>query len=139
MSIKSRLPKIKDASRNVVEVLRASVTRKIYGLRGSDPASNYEIEVKFVGRDKLEDVEFITISCQCQKVTGTGMEDCRGNSNGTICYHSLAVLENSSEKKGKQLIFFDNFSDAFLYKNFGGKLVKIASSQGKGQAWGVLK
>jgi hypothetical protein len=143
------MTKIRLASANVVYTLSKvmrdkKVTRRIsyYGQRSlSDAAINYQQKVEWLRTEKLEDIKYAVVECTCNKVAGVGMEqpDCKGNCNGTICYHSLAALVKKAGDKGQTLSLFDNFSDAARYANFGGQLIKIVSSQGSGQCWAVSK
>jgi hypothetical protein len=146
MSVKDRLPKIREGSKNVVLLLNKSEKVSRWGLRSlSDPAVNYQIKLEWNGTGKIEDINFAQVSCECHKVADVGghQPPCEGNSDSpyrdsVVCYHSLASLIKKAENKGQSLSLFDRFSDATNYLNFGGKLIKITSAQGKGYCWGVV-
>lgn len=137
MSIKSRLPKIKGISQQATELV-SNRFRSAWSVISTSSKSHYQIRLKWDKKGRIEDIEHFTITCQCQKVTGPGMVDCKGNSNGTVCYHSLGSFIKMTKKNGSEARLFDNFSDAFRYSNFGGKLVKVVSQQGEGVCWAVV-
>lgn len=140
MSVKSRLGKAQAASKNVVVTLPGK-WQTAYGQRSlSDPTTNYQQRIKWTGKSKIEDVEFLTVECQCNKVAGAQMEqpNCEGNQR-TICYHCLAALIFAACQKQKQLTLFDDFSSAVNYSNLGGQLIKVESAQGGKHCWAVSK
>ena len=141
MSIKSRIQKVRAASQNVVLTLCKSPRVAYYGQRSvSNLAVNYQQRIEWLKQlERFEDISYAVVSCTCHQATGVGMLQpaCRGNEDGTICYHSLAALTKRAEDAGQVLSLFDNFSDAARYANFGGKLIKVISSQGSGYCWGV--
>jgi len=140
MTIKSRIEKAKKQS--VVETSFPKVAVSHWGQRSaSDPAVNYQQKVTCTGKDKIEDVEFVKFSVECHKAVEVGMPQpaCEGNSNGTVCYHSMAAVMAAAARKGQVLSLFDKFSTAVNYSQLGGKLVKILSAQGDGKAWGVVR
>src|SRR3990167_7550158 len=106
-----------------------------------DPSVNYQQKVVCVGKGKIEDVEFISYSVECHQAVEVGMPQptCKGNSNGTVCYHGMAAVMAAAARKGQVLSLFDNFSTAVNFSRLGGKLVKVVSAQGQGHAWGVVK
>lgn len=142
MTIKSRLPKILEASETVILTLRSNSRIKHYGQHSlSDDATSYQQRIEYTGKDRIEDIEFCVYSCECHQVASVGMSqpDCKGNINGTVCYHSLACLMRAASDNKQTLSLFDHFSDASRYANFGGKLLKVVSVQGKGYCWAVTK
>lgn len=142
MSIKARLPKAKAASKNVALTLHKSSKVAHYGQRSlANPSVNYQQKLEWIGIETIEDITFPVIRVSCHQVAGVGMPqpDCRGNSNSTICYHCLATLIKRASDNDYTLSLFDHFSDAARYANFGGKLIKIVSTQGDGYCWGVSK
>jgi hypothetical protein len=141
VSIKSRVQKAKLAAKQVVLTHRRNAHVSHYSQRSlSDPAINYQQQVSWRYTDSIEDIKYTVVEVECHQVAGVGMPqpDCKGN-NGTLCYHSLATLIKRANDQGQTLSLFDNFSDAARYANFGGKLVKIVSSQGEGYCWAVSK
>ena len=142
MSIKSRLPKARAVSKNVVLTLRKSPQVSFYGQRSlTDPATNYQQKVEWSHTETIEDITFPVVKVECHQVAGVGMPqpNCKGNENGTICYHSLAALIKKANSHNDQLSFFDSFTDAVRYANFGGKLSKVVSAQGNGYCWMVSR
>lgn len=65
---------------------------------------------------------------------------CRGNSNSTVCKHSLAAIKNRVRMAGKILSLPKNgeFISAVKLLNFGGQLIKITNQNGK-SVWGVVR
>ena len=137
MTIRSRLPKILQASHKISTNFANFKNRKTYGLRGSDKATNYEVAAYWT-RTQTADIKHLAVSCECNKITALGLKDCQGNSK-TICYHCLASLIAGAREAGKDLTLFDTFTDAFRYSNFGGELIQIISKQSGTEAWAVLK
>ena len=137
MSIKTRLQDIHNQVKLVNGYCQSREKyRKVVGMRSlSDQATNYHAELKCTGKDSFSDIEFVTVECQCHKVTSLGYETCNG-SERTVCRHSAAAFVWSNEQKGKKVNLFDNFSDAFRYSNFGGQLVKLVSNGN--EAWAVV-
>lgn len=141
MSVKDRLPKVRQASKQVVLCLDKSPFESVYGMRSlSDPSVNYQVRLQWNSQLTLEDIPYSQVSCECHKVAGVAevQPDCKGNINGTICYHSLASLVRKAEDKGQSLSLFDSFRDAVNFLNFGGKLVKVVSAQSGGFCWAVV-
>jgi hypothetical protein len=77
---------------------------------------------------------------KCNQYAGVGIEEsCKGNTR-TPCYHVLGAIIASLNKVNKSATFFDNIFDAINYRNFGGKLVMIKSSQCSDKVlWAVVK
>ena len=51
----------------------------------------------------------------------------------------MAAIIKGNKKKNHSVLFFDDFSKALYYSNFGGKLVKVQSTQGsKHHGWIVV-
>lgn len=87
-----------------------------------------------VGDKVIEAHHFV---CRCKE---DEIIDCKGNSNGTICYHCLGWVKEALAKSGLQISFYADVLDALNGLNFGGELVKIQSAQNdKGIIWGVLR
>jgi hypothetical protein len=65
---------------------------------------------------------------------------CKGNSNGTVCYHCLAAIKDRVGRRDKQLSLPENgeFNSAVKLLNFGGQLVKIVNQNGKA-VWGTVR
>ncbi len=157
MCIKSRVEKAREQAKKTMPMTQHSEFKSSYGCRSlSDEAVNYEMALEFstdllksAGNDngwqserslknyQIEDISFPQIYCTCQKVTGHGMEDCRGNEM-TICYHSMAAIIVKAELTNKTVTFFNDFSPALNYSNFGGKLVRVKSTQANETCWIVI-
>jgi hypothetical protein len=65
---------------------------------------------------------------------------CKGNSNGTVCYHCLAAIKDRVGRRDKVLSLPENgkFNSAVKLLNFGGQLVKIVNQNGKA-VWGTVR
>lgn len=157
MCIKSRVQKAKKQAEKTMLMTRHSEFKSSYGCRSlSNEAINYQTTLEFetdllkpadnnngwqsersLKSFEIEDVSFPQINCTCQKVTGHGMEDCKGNSF-TVCYHSMAAIVKKAELKNATVTFFNNFSPALNYSNFGGKLVRVKSVQADKTCWIVI-
>ncbi len=64
---------------------------------------------------------------------------CRGNSNGYVCKHSIATLQERLRRLGIVMEFCNSGRDACFKANMGGQVIKLISSQGDGVAWFVGK
>ena len=69
---------------------------------------------------------------------GYGQQDCRGNSNGYICYHVVITIIFAAQKAGRKVAFCKSENDARLLSRLGGDLYKIHSGQGNGRLWVVV-
>lgn len=139
MSIKTRLPQIKQQVTKVSLLLKKNSYISHWGMRSiTDETVNYQTKVEWFGIGIIEDFDYIKVQILCEKVIGKGMYDCQGNTR-TICRHSLASLIKASELKNKSLILFDHFSDATRFANFGGQLIQIFSVQSNKYCWGVIQ
>jgi len=67
-----------------------------------------------------------------------GQQDCRGNSNGYICYHIVTAIIFAAQKAGRKVAFCESENDARLLSRLGGDLYKIHSGQGNGKLWVVV-
>lgn len=85
-----------------------------------------------VGSEKLVTHLF---ACRCKE---DEIKDCKGNGNGTVCYHCLGWVRDVLSKSNLQIAFHADILSAIAGLNFGGQLVKIVSAQGNGVVWGVL-
>lgn len=141
MCVKSRREAIKEQASQVVFIPGTNHhNRRVYGMRSiTDLSVNYETTLYKPLVINIEGITAGLIECECSKVTATGMESCRGNSQHTVCRHSMATLTKAANDKGQSIQFFDKFIDALRYSNLGGKLVKMVSKQGSGVVWGVFK
>ena len=76
------------------------------------------------------------------KCTSTlpGGNPCKGNSNGTVCYHVLAAIKYRVAKRDKVLSLPEDGEQLNAKKllNLGGLLVKIRNQAGKG-IWGAVR
>lgn len=150
MSIKSRLSKIEEVKQNIRLVLDTNKKRFILAVRGSDPASNYQMIVETVkeGEVKTDNgkVNFATIRLTCNLVnakSSNGWTKCSGQYSWS-CYHSLGaflvVCQNAE--------LFDTYNQAMkelLDKNeklglseIRGKIIKLTSSQSQAIAWAIV-
>jgi hypothetical protein len=131
MSIKTRLPKIKQTAQEVRLCLRKSKHLSVWAVRSSsDPTISYQMRIEWISKRQIEDICFPVVQLSCNTTT---MEPCKGM-NHWLCKHSLAALSTQYEN----IRLFDNFSDAYRYSNFGGKLIKITSQHSTTYGWGVI-
>ena len=69
---------------------------------------------------------------------GHGLNWCKGNSNGFVCYHVFQAILASAAKKGNEVSFCRTEEDAELLTRLGGKSYHIRSAQGTGEVWAVV-
>jgi hypothetical protein len=100
----------------------------------SDEAVNYQVRV-VSSRAEAQGIVHSVYTCQCQRVTGTGMVDCEGNGCAT-CYHSLATIRAMATKAGKCVVFCELPGNALLKRQIlNGALIEI---RGGKVTWGVV-
>lgn len=65
---------------------------------------------------------------------------CKGNSNGTVCKHCLAAINDRIRRAGKQVSWPEDgeFSSAVKLLNSGGQLVKVRNQNGVAR-WGIVR
>lgn len=159
---KSNFQKRVDKARKLSPVICATNgnSKKLaMGSLSSD--KRYHVNVIYVGRDNVRMVESdgsnksiagipsYLYSTTCEYVdNGNGrlnpMEKCWGNSysgnrSDVVCYHSMAGIIKVVKEKGKVISLTDSLMKAINLLSFGGKLVKVVSTQGQGNMWGVVK
>jgi len=79
------------------------------------------------------------LSTECRLDTGHGHLACAGNSNGHVCYHSLAAVTLASRDAGLTARFCGTEKAAKRLKRLGGTLISLNSRQGTGRLWIVVK
>jgi hypothetical protein len=103
------------------------------------PRKPRKVEVNLTNGRKLTAYEYKPI---CRKWHPTeALEDCKGNSNGTICYHALAAIEHRVKMAGNKTLVKPEdgeLSSAIKLLNLGGQLVKLTNQNGKSK-WGVAR
>ncbi len=142
MSIKSRQDKITEATAGTIVLAVAECNGKTVPVEFEVPGTEYKYYVVVSCEEKksfVEDVSFWEYKTTCRKRELKALPHCQGNSNNSICYHTLAALHKKAQRQGLEVWFKESFHDAFLLSNFGGQLVKITSTHGEGVAWGVVK
>ena len=73
-----------------------------------------------------------TISTECRCETGVGHVSCPGNSNGYVCYHSIAAVIRSAD--GYKVSFCSNREDAQRLQHLAkGTIGNLVSHQGNGR------
>lgn len=140
MSIQSRINKVKECN---VWPLDSRNGRATYLQVDTDhskyhvalPQRPAKIEVKLTSERTLTAYEYKTT---CRE--WPSYKSCKGNSNGTICYHSLAAIEHRVRVNGKTLVKPDDgeLSSAIKLLNLGGSLVKLTNQAGNSK-WGVVR
>jgi hypothetical protein len=78
------------------------------------------------------------IGVQCFRQDVQNVE-CKGNSNGHICYHALAALEFAAEDQGLTLSWCESEQDAERLARIEGKVFHAKSLQSDAEVWGVVK
>ena len=79
------------------------------------------------------------LSTECRLDTGHGHLACAGNSNGHVCYHSIAAVTLASQDAGLSAHFCATEKAAIRLARLGGTLVSLNSHQGVGQLWVVAR
>jgi len=79
------------------------------------------------------------LKVRCNEPGVWGNRDCKGNSNGHICYHALAALEVAAKDQGKTISWCESKADAENLAHLGGKVFHAKSGQGTGEVWGVIR
>lgn len=78
-------------------------------------------------------------TCHCKNDPYT-FPACKGNSNGTACYHVLAAIKDRAARKNKTLSLPQDgeqwSAQKLLY--LGGQLIKITNQNGNSK-WGVVR
>ena len=79
------------------------------------------------------------LTTECRLDTGHGHLDCKGNSNGHVCYHSIAAVALASRDAGLNARFCATERAAKRLARLGGTLVSLNSRQGTGRLWVVAR
>ncbi len=133
MSFKTRRHKIKKISFFPLLITKGRPTK--YQVKG-----RYFVNIPYTPQRKEQDNYIYyqyNVSC-FDRSDFRQLPPCKGNSNGAVCFHSLAAIEDRVKWQGKELSLTDSFNDAVKLLNFGGQLVKI-EGQGSGEVWGVVR
>jgi len=102
------------------------------------PRKPMKIKVSLTNGRKMTAYEYKPV---CRKWHPTeALENCKGNNNGTVCYHSLAAIEHRVNVAGKTLVKPEDgeLASAIKLLNLGGVLVKLTNQAGSSK-WGVVK
>ena len=75
---------------------------------------------------------------ECKLDTIVGGIACKGNSNGHICYHSIAALMVRAQASDHTLAFCQTRDGADRLARLGGNVVNIYSKQGDGRLYAVV-
>lgn len=123
MSMKSRLPKRKEASQRAVILQRDGKDRPILV---SVPSVSETGNLYMVTIGRLP--SGLVTQCKC------GNQACQGNSRHTICYHSQAAILLAA---GQGKTFWCEAEEAAkrLNRIQKGMIILVSSLQGKGKAW----
>lgn len=114
--------RVKKAKNTKVEMVIEDQMAKVAGSK-----SSYKVTVH---RNKAE----MSFTC----VEGTG-QYCRGNSFGTICYHSMRFAIELAKSKGYEMAFCANEAHARLRARIGGKAYKLSNNHRTGEVWVVVE
>ncbi len=128
MTSKANLPKRVRKARSAAQFVGMVGNGKntTYRVPGSNGRS-YRVKVR---RDRV-------LSFQCwQDHDGS---PCRGNGNGTVCYHSLAVAEKLARDTGKSVSWCAMKADAMRLSHLGGTAFRVTSHTSGSSVWGVAQ
>ena len=64
---------------------------------------------------------------------------CKGNTQHTVCYHSLAAIYQSFQEIGKSVSFHSTYRSADRALTLGKFLAKVENQNGRGCVWVVIK
>lgn len=130
-NLPNRVEKAKFAAQFAAVIDRDSKDRPKVLLVPGTEAKRYRVIIRrFAG--------LVTTECHLE-AGGIGHQECKGNSNGSICYHSLQAIVASVAEAGKDVYFCANEQDARKLANLGGSVIRLHSHQGKGEMWMVVK
>ena len=143
MSIQSRLPKVQQTRVHPLVSHRGIGTYfDVYSdhshYQVAIPERPTKTEINLTNGRKMTAYEYKPV---CRKWHPTeALEPCKGNSNGTICYHALAAIEHRVNVAGKTLVKPEDgeLSSAIKLLNLGGTLIKLTNEKGNSK-WGVVK
>lgn len=95
-------------------------------------------EVKGLGNRSIPYYEYRP-TCH-SKESPLSFPPCQGNSNGTVCRHCLAAINDRIRRADRKVSWPKDgeFSSAVKLLNFGGELIKIVNQNGK-SVWGVVR
>ena len=128
MTSKANLPKRVARARSAARFVGVvgsgkNVTYKVPGSNGK----SYRVKVRRNG----------VLSFQCwQDHDGS---PCRGNGNGTVCYHSLAVAERLAQDTGQSVSWCAMKADAMRLSHLGGTAFRVTSRTSGSTVWGVVQ
>jgi len=69
------------------------------------------------------------ITSECRLETGSGYVNCKGNSNGHVCYHSIAATIAVAQDAGCSVSFCSSEQDADRLAHMGGSVAQLGSRQ----------
>jgi hypothetical protein len=105
-------------------------------LPGSD-GKRYQVIIR---RDAQHGFGKRVITTECrQMVAGDNFVPCKGNTNGHVCYHSVAAVLVAAEKSGHSVAVCKTYGDAQRLSRMGGAIAVLSSHQGKGILYLVIK
>ena len=80
------------------------------------------------------------VSTECHLLVGENEVVCKGNSNGSVCRHSLQAVGKAIELAGLKISFCEDEKSAKRLSNVShGRVYGVKSWQGKGEVWGVAR
>lgn len=79
-----------------------------------------------------------TWTVECSLITPAGEVACKGNSNGYICYHSLAAIFTAAKECRCCVKVIESRDGADRLARLGGTVYELRSYQGTGRLWLVV-
>ncbi len=79
------------------------------------------------------------MSTECRLDTRAGYVPCPGNSNGHVCYHSIAAIETAAKEQKVSLGWCQDERQVIQLSNLGGKPCAVTSHQGTGRLWVIAR
>lgn len=113
-----------------------------WGGKNGFGAKYYNVELSHtqevvITPDSKKKISVLQVSCR-EDIGNGSLCNCQGNKRHTVCYHSLGALYESFKKSDKLISFFETYQSA-VKMQFAGKVVKVASVNGPGYLWAVVK
>lgn len=123
--LKERVEEARAAARFALIQKRDAQGRPSVVLVPGHQAARYQV----ILRRKGNHGELLTAECR-KEAGAVGYIPCQGNSNGTVCYHTMAAVIAAAGDSGYAVKFSDGPEAAIKLKNFGGHSYVLRSVQG---------
>jgi len=118
-NLAKRASKARETQANIITNDRVEV-------KGSE--MTYTVKISRVGK--------VMVTHCVQNHTG---EICKGNSFGTVCYHSIAAAAKLAKSRGYAVSLCISQEHAERLARMGGGVIEIQSANGQGQLWMVAQ